>query len=530
MQGIGVWHGGRDGRLFFDKEGLIEAALRFRETAHVVFDPQSRQMGVGLGGVFSSAAEGGLPVLGVLAGIYPEWLGGRRFCEAHGVRFPYVVGEMARGIATAHMVIEAGRSGFLGFFGAAGMDAAEVEKNLERIESALGDVPWGCNLIFAPGPMEEATTEALLRCRVKNISCSAYLAITPSVVRLAVSGIKADAQGGIHRPRRLFAKISRPEVARPFLSPAPQAILQELLRRGQITQEEAQLAARVPLAEDITMEADSGGHTDNQVLTAMFGVIARLRDDMIRTHGYACPIRLGAAGGIGTPEAVAAAFALGADYVLTGSVNESAIESGIAPDAREMLAQAAATDVAMAPAADMFEIGAKVQVLKKGTLFAVRANQLYDLYLRYPSIEDIPPETKKRLEAQIFQAPLEKIWEETRDFFISRAPREIERAERDPKFKMALLFRWYLGQSSRWPMVGQKDRAMDYQIWCGPAMGAFNAWVKGGFLEPVANRTVAQIGKNLLEGACVAVRAQQLASHGVPMPKEAFAFRPRPLQ
>ena len=44
-------------------------------------------------------------------------------------------------------------------------------------------------------------------------------------------------------------------------------------------------------------------------------------------YGYARPIRVGAAGGLGTPESVASAFALGAAYVLTGFrqhfVNES---------------------------------------------------------------------------------------------------------------------------------------------------------------------------------------------------------------
>jgi trans-AT polyketide synthase/acyltransferase/oxidoreductase domain-containing protein len=30
---------------------------------------------------------------------------------------------------------------------------------------------------------------------------------------------------------------------------------------------------------------------------------------------------------------------------------------------------------------------------------------------------------------------------------------------------------------------GDETRRMDYQIWCGPAMGAFNDWVRGSFLE-----------------------------------------------
>ena len=55
---------------------------------------------------------------------------------------------------------------------------------------------------------------------------------------------------------------------------------------------------------------------------------------------------------------------------------------------------------------------------------------------------------------------------------------------------MALVFRWYLGLSSRWANAGEPSRQLDYQVWCGPAMGAFNEWAKGSFLEQPQNRTV----------------------------------------
>src|SRR6185369_8115769 len=107
---------------------------------------------------------------------------------------------------------------------------------------------------------------------------------------------------------------------------------------------------------------------------------------------------VGAAGGLGTPGAVAAAFQLGAAYVLTGSVNQSAVESGLSVEGKRMLAQAELTDVIMAPAADMFELGVKVQVLKRGTMFGVRALKLYETYVAYPSLEVIPAEVRARLE------------------------------------------------------------------------------------------------------------------------------------
>ena len=64
--------------------------------------------------------------------------------------------------------------------------------------------------------------------------------------------------------------------------------------------------------------------------------------------------------------------------------------------------------------------------------------------------------------------------------------------------KMALVFRWYLGNSSRWAVQGNPDRKFDMQIWCGQAMGAFNLWVKGTPMEQVENRHVDGVAELLM--------------------------------
>ena len=99
----------------------------------------------------------------------------------------------------------------------------------------------------------------------------------------------------------------------------------------------------------------------------------------------------------------------------------------------------------------------------------------------------------------------------------------------DPKHRMALTFRWYLGKASLWAITGDPERTADYQIWSGPAMGAFNRWAAGSFLAEPANRSAVQIGLNLLEGAAALTRAHQLRSHGLPVPPGAFAPAPRRL-
>ena len=101
-------------------------------------------------------------------------------------------------------------------------------------------------------------------------------------------------------------------------------------------------------------------------------------------------------------------------------------------------------DVSMAPAADMFEMGVQLQVLKRGTLFPMRAQKLYELYRNYESIEEIPLVEKEKLEKQIFWKSLEEVWSETESYFRSRDPHQIERAMNHPKRRMALIFRWYL--------------------------------------------------------------------------------------
>jgi PfaD family protein len=511
----------------FDPAVIADAVARFRAPAHLFTDARGRR-----GAALEADARDATP-LGTLPGVFPEWLGDRAFVDLHHCRFAFVAGEMANGIASVEYVLAAARAGVLGFFGAAGLAPPRVEAAVDRLRAELEGtgLPWGVNLIHSPNEpaIEDAVVDHLLRAGVRRVSASAFVALTPAIVRYSAAGL-VEQGGRVLRRNHVLAKLSHPDVARRFMSPAPGEILDALVARGLLGAEEARLALRVPVAEDITIESDSGGHTDNRPLGALFPAVAAARDALQAEHRYPRPIRLGAAGGLGTPEGVAAAFALGAAYVLVGSVLQSSVEAGLSFDGKKMLAQASLGDVTMAPAADMFEQGVKVQVLKRGTLFASRAHKLYDLYRRVPDLESIPAAERAALENEIFRAPLATVWDETRAFWMRRDPGEVATAERDGKHRMALVFRSYLGRASRWAIDGDPERRLDYQIWCGPAMGAFNAWVAGSFLQPLEARSVAQVSLNFMEGAAQLTRAHQLRSMGVPVPAASFAFRPRLLR
>lgn len=536
---VGVWTGNPSDTNFLPLDAsAIQASIR--STTSVILDPSTQRVGLAMAGEVNSSNESALsgmsgekahyPLLGLLPPMFPEWLGDRGFQETHGVRFAYVGGAMARGIGSTRLVIELGRMGAMGMFGSAGLSPERVENAITEISEALDaqNLPWGSNLIHSPNEpeLESRIVEIYLRRGVKRVSASAFMSLTPAIVQYACTGLSRASDGTVKRRNHVFAKISREEVARHFLSPAPEKILDQLVTENKLTAAEAEIARTVPLAEDIIVESDSGGHTDNRPLNALFPAIMSLRDKLIAEYGYDRPIRLGAAGSLGTPISVAAAYSLGAAFVLIGTVHQSAIESGVSDSSRQMLAQAETADVAMTACADMFELGVKVQVLQRGTMMAVRGNQLYELYSRYGSIDELPADQRASIEKNIFRAPLVDIWAQTREFFERTDPSQVERAEKNPKHKMALIFRWYIGNSSQWPIVGDESRQIDYQLWCGPSMGAFNRWVAGSFLEAPEQRTVQQIALNLLEGAAHVTRVQQLRTYGLAMAQDALIVTP----
>jgi len=442
-----------------------------------------------------------------LGRIVPEQLGDTGFCQELGIRYPYLGGSMAKGISSVPLAIALGKSGMLGFFGAAGLPLAAVEAAVDHLLAS--NVPFGCNLIHSPHEpdLEAALAELYIRKGVHLVEASAFLALTLPLVRYRLHGIHRGADGSIVTPNRIIAKVSREELAEKFFSPAPEKLLNNLLQQGQITAEQAELARQIPMAQDITAEADSGGHTDNRPALTLLPTIQLVAARIQQQHNYPLALRVGLGGGIGTPQSAAAAFSMGAAWIMVGSVHQACVESGTSDTVRTMLAETRQADVTMAPAADMFEMGVTVQVLKRGTMFAMRAAKLFELYRSHDSLEAIPTAEREKLEKTVFLTPLEQIWQQTRSFFLQRDPRQVERAEREPKHRMALVFRWYLGQAAHWAKDGDPKRTIDYQVWCGPAMGAFNEWVKGSPLEAPANRRAACVARNILEGAATISRA-----------------------
>ena len=166
---VGYWRPSSH-RPVFEPSAIGQSLVRIREPVHVVCDVARMRIGLASGGAVSeTAVHDDFPLLATLPAIYPEWLGDRSFCEAHAVRFPYVAGELANGIATTRMCIAMAEAGMVGFFGAGGLGYPRVEAAVDELVARLGDrAPWGVNLIHSPNEaaLENRVAELLIR---KNV-------------------------------------------------------------------------------------------------------------------------------------------------------------------------------------------------------------------------------------------------------------------------------------------------------------------------------------------------------------------------
>lgn len=517
-QDIKRWQGPQS-EIRFDQAGIRASLQDLHSPCFIIHDGE--KMGVASTGEVSSAgSSGGYPLLASASPLAAARLGNPAFQEFHNVKLSYMSGSMANGISGPGLVSTMGKAGLLSSYGAGGVPPKELEKAIRDIKQELPHGPYAFNLLHSPNEpsLEQKTVDLYLKHDIRTVEASAFLRLTPTIVHYRASGLSQGQDRAPEVKHRVIAKLSRREVARQFMRPAPDKLLQPLVEAGKLSSRQARLAKRVPMADDITVEADSGGHTDNRPMNSLLPTILALRDEIQAEEHYPQSIRIGAAGGIGTPTSALGAFAMGAEYVLTGSINQGTVEAHTSDRVKKMLSQAASTDVRMAPAADMFEMGVEVQVLKRGTMFPMRAQKLFDLYQSHRSIESINGATREELEDKILQRSIDDVWEDCVAFFQERDPSLLEKARNDPKRKMALIFRWYLGLATYWGIQGKEDRVLDYQVWCGPAMGAFNDWTRGTYLDDPQNRHVVDIAQQLMNGAAYLYRLQDLQMQGVMIP------------
>jgi trans-AT polyketide synthase/acyltransferase/oxidoreductase domain-containing protein len=423
--------------------------------------------------------------------------GDKEFKKDYGIKYAYAAGGIHHGISSPGFVIRMAQAGLLAYFGTGGLTISQVESAVKQIQSAVNATEaYGVSVICNNNHPhhENALVDLLLKHRVRNLEVVDCIQVTTALLRYRLKGLSRQANGEVVCANRVLARVTHPDVAALFLSPAPERLVNKLLAENKITPQEADLAAKVPLADDVCIEANSGWHSDNGAAQVLLPVVLKLRDEMQAAFSYGKRVRVGSADGIGTPSAVAAAFLLGADFVVTDTLNQCSVEASLSDSAKDLLEQVNVQDTEYAPAREMFELGAKVRVLKKGLLFPARANKLYELYKQHNSLDEIDEKTRKQLQERYFKRSFSEV-------LSAINAQQIAEAERNPKHKMALVFKWYLDHGMNLALSGNDSARVDYQIRCAPALGAFNHWSKGTAFEKWRNRHVDQIAESLMQGA-----------------------------
>lgn len=110
------------------------------------------------------------------------------------------------------------------------------------------------------------------------------------------------------------------------------------------------------------------------------------------------------------------------------------------------------------------------------------------------------------------------MWNETEAYYLKVYPDKVSEIGKNPKQKMALIFKCYFVHSTRLAMRGSEDQKVDYQIHCGLAMGAFNHWVKGTELQSWRMRHVSEIGERLMHAAAELLEKRSRAMISDPLP------------
>lgn len=431
-------------------------------------------------------------------------LGSEAFRREYGVNLAYIAGGMERGISSEALVVRMANAGLLSFFGAKGLSASRIEAAVRSIQSRIRPgAPFGVNVFGAPafGAPEAETLAACERLGVSVVEASFYLRPTEALVRYRVRGLSEASSGQITRQHRVVAKVDLPEVAELFMAPPPVEMVSALREKGEIDARQAELARKVPLADDVCILGDSGWYTEQRTGHLYLPSLLATSQRLSQVNRYETQVRVGVGGGIGTAETAAAAFLQGADFVLTGSVNQCAAEAGISEAARDILQEVRLQDMSYAPATDMFELGVRAQVLARGTFFSARSNRLYELYRHCGSLEEIDDSTRRTIQDKYFNASFEAVYADVEHELDASAPAVLGEAKQSPRRRMALTFKWYCERGLRMAQEGVHAERLNFGIHCGPALAAFNQRTQGGGLAQWRERHVDAIAQEIMGGA-----------------------------
>ncbi|WP_340201865.1 ACP S-malonyltransferase [Ascidiimonas sp. W6] len=441
-------------------------------------------------------------------------LGNSDFRKKYHLRYAYLVSGLQGGIVSPQMLKELRSNNILCFIGTSFISIGEIENIIKTSKENKFSTPYGLTIMFDQliNFKEREILKLATEYHIHHIEAIGYLQPSIDLVRYKLSQISETDEGLIVSKNKIFARVSRPEIAKLYLAPPSSEIIDQLLEEGSITQKQANQASRIAIADELIIENNSGWNYIEYSTEVLLPLITQLRDELYQKHRFGYKAGIGVAGDIGTSYSASTAFLLGADFIVTDTINFCSKESNLSPNAKQLLQEVSIQDIEFAPSFNQFEIGGKIKTLRKGVFFPARANILYDLYKNNQSILDIDEKTKEKLENRYFGKSLDEVWHEAQSCICFNNTSLIKKAENNPKYKMALIFRWYSWKGWTSAINGDHAHKVNYQIFCSPALGAFNQWVSNTEMEKWDERSSSSIAEKIMIEATVLIdqRLQEL--------------------
>lgn len=428
---------------------------------------------------------------------YEGKLGDREFMKKYNINLPYIVGPMHKGVSGYEFVKRLSDNNILSFVGTRGLSVDETQKIVVKLR---GRKNYGVSVDYDSFDKEHEKQifELLIREKISVIQASSYFNLTENLVLYKLYGAKKNSNGENCIPNKIFLKTTRPEIAELFMTPVPENMLKKMHDEGKLSEEQVEIAKSIPLADEIIVVSFGADKTGSIPVNSFLPQVIAKKNALIKKYGYSENIHVGAAGSIGDPVSALDAFLLGADFIMTGSVNQCTAEAEISDMIKNKLQKVEIQDTEIIPTSHVYEIGMKMQVLKKGVFFTARALKLYEIYNKISKIEDIEPELLAQIQDKYFGKSIDAIYSEIKN---ELSEKEIDRAETDSKFKFGLIIYWYYNYCTECAIRNDNVQNLNCLIPVSCAMGRINNFLEKTEYSDWKNRHPDIIAKLIMSGA-----------------------------
>ena len=396
--------------------------------------------------------------------------------------------------------MRAAKAGLLSFFGAEGLPLHTIEGALRQIRQQLSnDHFFGVGMLRSQGDEDSEMRLAHLcvQYKVPALEISSFSMVSRAIVYYRVKGLKKRWDGSIECQHKIIAKVSHIHQVASYLKPPPRWIVDELLSEQLINPEQAEMSQSIGLCDDLCVIGDCGEKTTGGSVFLLYPHVYQIKKQLETSYPHVRNVHLGVGGGLGTPQAIAHVFSMGADFILTGSINQATVEAGSSAAVKELLITMGLMDTQTCSSENVFDTQGRIQVLNMHNAFPAKADFLQALWMSYESVSDMPSSLQVHLKEQYF----DDLGDNNNEH--SKSTVSNLKGDLDPKLSMAKLFESYFERAQNHVILANDslDNATDYLIHTGPALGAFNEWVKGTPLESWKNRHVDVVAIHLLESA-----------------------------